>query len=64
MVIGRGTFGKVFLAELQADNQLYAIKSIRKDFLLRTNQVESTKLEKDIMLQCDSPFLVGLHYLF
>jgi len=34
MVLGRGAFGKVFLAELQINNQLYAIKSIRKDILI------------------------------
>ena len=34
MVIGRGTFGKVFLAELKATKQLFAIKSIRKDVLI------------------------------
>ena len=35
MVIGRGTFGKVFLAELKRNKQLYAIKSIRKDVLIQ-----------------------------
>ena len=34
-VIGRGTFGKVFLAELQQTKKLYAIKSIRKDVLIQ-----------------------------
>ena len=34
MVIGRGTFGKVFLAELKENKALYAIKSIRKDILI------------------------------
>ncbi len=33
-VLGRGTFGKVYLAELIHNKQLYAIKSIRKDVLL------------------------------
>ena len=34
VVLGRGTFGKVYLAELKQNQQLYAIKSIRKDVLL------------------------------
>jgi serine/threonine protein kinase len=32
--LGRGTFGKVFLAELKKTGKLYAIKVIRKDVLL------------------------------
>ena len=35
MVLGRGAFGKVFLAELRFNKQLYAIKSIRKDILIQ-----------------------------
>ena len=34
MVIGRGTFGKVFLAEQVANKKLFAVKSIRKDILI------------------------------
>jgi len=64
MVIGRGTFGKVFLAELAQNKQLYAIKSIRKDILIQYDQVDNTLLEKDIMFECDHPFLVGMDFLF
>jgi serine/threonine protein kinase len=36
IVLGRGTFGKVYLATLNkvSSQKLYAIKSIRKDVLL------------------------------
>ena len=64
MVIGRGTFGKVFLAEYKVDKKVYAIKSIRKDILIQHDQIENTLLEKDIMFECDHPFLVGMDYLF
>lgn len=40
MIIGRGTFGKVYLAERM--EKLYAIKAIRKDTLIEYNQVQNT----------------------
>lgn len=49
MVIGRGSFGKVFLAEFKHNKKLYAIKSIRKDVLIEADQIKSAMREKDIM---------------
>ena len=43
-VIGRGAFGKVFLATF--GDKKYAIKSIRKDILLEYDQVDGVMLEK------------------
>ena len=51
-VLGKGTFGKVFLTQLKDTDKLYAIKSIRKDVLIETDQVQSTELERDILLEC------------
>ena len=53
--LGRGTFGRVYLAELSqhGKKKLYAIKAIRKDVLLEYEQVQSTMLEKDIMFEAD-----------
>lgn len=62
--IGKGAFGKVFLAKVKNGEQLYAVKTIRKDVLIQTDQIASTVLEKDIMLDCDHPFMVGMDYLF
>jgi len=36
VVLGRGTFGKVYLAELQTNKKLYAIKALRKDNLIKS----------------------------
>lgn len=63
-VIGRGSFGKVFLVEKKDSKEVYAMKSLRKDVILDYDQVESTKLEKEILMQADHPFLVGMHYVF
>jgi len=52
IVLGKGTFGKVFLSEFSFNKQLYAIKVIRKDVLIEYNQIKNTKLEKDIMFKC------------
>ena len=50
IVLGKGTFGKVFLGEF--NKKLYAIKVIRKDILIEYNQIKNTQLEKDIMFKC------------
>ena len=63
-VIGRGSFGKVFLVKKRGTDEVYAMKSLRKDVIIEFDQVESTRLEKDILLQADHPFLVGMSYVF
>ena len=63
-VIGRGTFGKVFLAEFTRNKERYAIKSIRKDILIEYDQIENTLREKDILFECNHPFLIQMDFLF
>jgi serine/threonine protein kinase len=63
-VIGRGSFGKVFLVQKINDKQVYAMKSLRKDVILKYDQIESTLLERDILLRANHPFLVGMEYVF
>jgi RAC serine/threonine-protein kinase len=63
-VLGKGSFGKVFLVEKIDDNTPYAMKALRKDVLIDYDQIESTKLEKEILLKAQHPFLVGMDYVF
>jgi serine/threonine protein kinase len=39
-VLGRGNFGKVFLAEGKKDKRLYAIKCIKKHYTIAQEEVE------------------------
>jgi len=63
-ILGKGSFGKVFLVEKKDDHKLYAMKSLRKDVILENDQVESTKLEKEILLKAKHPFFVKMAYIF
>ncbi|KAI9295020.1 kinase-like protein [Neoconidiobolus thromboides FSU 785] len=66
-VLGRGNFGKVMLAEEKSTNNLYAIKVLKKEFIIQSDEVEGTKSEKRVFLAANRerhPFLVGLHSCF
>lgn len=63
-VIGKGTFGKVYLVKKISDGKIYAMKSIRKDVMIENDQIESAKMEKQILLNNKHPFLVKMSYVF
>ena len=63
-VVGRGSFGKVYLAKKKSDGKIYAVKTLKKDFIIKNNQIKNTKIERDIMQQITHPFVVKLHYAF
>ena len=42
-VIGRGSFGKVYLVKKKDDGNTYAMKSLKKDMVLRKGQTTNTR---------------------
>ena len=54
----------MFLVEKKSNGKAYAMKSLRKDYLIDFDQIDRTKLEKEILSKAKHPFLVGMEYVF
>mmetsp|Transcript_6799 Transcript_6799/g.11955 ORF Transcript_6799/g.11955 Transcript_6799/m.11955 type:complete len:346 (+) Transcript_6799:63-1100(+) len=65
-VIGKGSYGKVMLVRHGAEDsgQIYAMKMLRKENVIKRNQVEHTKTERNVLEAVSHPFIVQLHYAF
>ncbi|KAM0281102.1 hypothetical protein ACHAQH_003681 [Verticillium albo-atrum] len=66
-VLGKGNFGKVMLAETKRSKRLYAIKVLKKEFIIENDEVESIRSEKRVFLIANRerhPFLTNLHACF
>lgn len=75
-VIGRGSFGKVYLVKKKDKSQMpLALKILQKDVVAKRNLLIKTQgkalepfitfvAERDILEKIDSPFIVKLHYAF
>ncbi|XP_008208483.1 ribosomal protein S6 kinase 2 beta [Nasonia vitripennis] len=65
-VLGQGSFGKVFLVRKTVGKDsgtLYAMKVLRKATLKVRDRVR-TKMERNILVDVEHPFIVRLHYAF
>jgi protein-serine/threonine kinase len=63
-VIGRGTFGKVILVKNKIDEKLYAMKSLKKIQILKTQNLQNLKNEKRILKTINHPFIIKLNETF
>lgn len=63
-VIGRGSFGKVMKVMHKKEKQIYAMKILKKDVIVKESMVAHTLSEKKILQEMNHPFIVSLKCAF
>jgi serine/threonine kinase 38 len=65
-IIGRGAFGEVRLCRKHDEQQLFAMKKLRKADMISKGQVTHVRAERDLMAEAEdeNPWVVKLHYSF
>jgi len=62
--LGKGAFGTVNVVKKKGSSQLLAMKTIKKEDLVKLHLIEASLLERNILLNNRHPFIVELKYSF
>ena len=60
-VIGKGGFSKVIMGRKKDTGQLYAIKMMSKEFVIKEEKINQIITERNILAKCSHPFIVKLY---
>ncbi|PAA85680.1 hypothetical protein BOX15_Mlig027841g1, partial [Macrostomum lignano] len=63
-LLGVGAFGEVHLVRKKDNDQLYAMKTLRKSQVALRNQAAHVNAERDILGEADNEWIVKLYYSF
>ena len=63
-LLGTGSFGKVILVKCKYNNQIYAMKVLKKEYVKKRKQEDHTKTERNILAKIKYPFIVFLYFAF
>lgn len=63
-VIGKGSFGKVMQVRKKDTQKIYALKAIRKTYIVSKSEVTHTLAERTVLARVECPFIVPLKFSF
>jgi len=63
-VIGKGAFGEVRLVQKVDTGKIYAMKTLKKEEMLKKDQLAHVRAERDVLAESNSPWVVQLFYSF
>ncbi|KAI7858140.1 kinase-like domain-containing protein [Circinella umbellata] len=63
-VVGKGSFGKVYVVRKKDTNRIYAMKVLRKSRIISRSEVTHTMAEKTVLAKVSNPFIVPLKFAF
>jgi serine/threonine protein kinase len=63
-VLGKGSFGEVFLVKKKGEEQLYAMKTLLKSKVKAQNLTKYVMTERDVLTLMNNPFIVQIHGAF
>lgn len=63
-VLGRGSFGEVYLVRKKSNGQLYAMKVMAKEQIVKNNLVKYARTERNVLSYVQHNFIVKLQYAF
>ncbi|GCE99413.1 serine/threonine protein kinase, AGC [Zygosaccharomyces mellis] len=63
-VIGKGSFGKVMQVKKKDTQKVYALKAVRKSYIVSKSEVTHTLAERTVLARVECPFIVPLKFSF
>ena len=63
-ILGSGTFGRVSLVQEYYSKKIFALKTMLKTEIVAHKQQSNVLNEKNIMVECDHPFILRLFQTF